>query len=323
MVALAIVVTTPIASAGTTPPAFDPMFTPYGVAKCDSLTGQWSVVWNVFTRSQVPSEVTAATDPATGAAVTIGASRVLPAGTTSTSVSVVAHRTGGSQSVTYQRTLAMGTCAPSTIPGPCVGRDGGRFAHTLDGATGTATVRLTGNRPCEAQFFVLWSTSAMDFRAYQVVEAAISGTTSAVAFQVALPSCTVKLTLLFGWPFATPDPTMGASVLGADVAPGNQSTGPLGRFTGTSPCASPDLTVTPRCAGGFDVTAVGTGSFPAEVHFNDGTPSFFVTAGEQFQTVVPPIFYHLGQGLSVTANGFVVRTDWWARPLSCPGSKAT
>ena len=251
---------------------------------CETATGDYILTWSVgndwageMTLTSVAATPTAITAIVTGAVVPAkagtangritGPHRV--AGTATTAPLKITAPWSDPVSPTASKTITLaGTCAPA--PPKCVSAAAATYTHAFNGVTATATITTHGLPLCagQKQSFTLASYTtpapgyALPQQRFDTATGVIDTTHPTVTLHIDVPPCNTAIYLI--WGTATNDHiTTGNpyadTTLGGTTAPGNRSTGPLGKYSGsTGACAIPTATPTATCAANCEATAGGT-----------------------------------------------------------------
>ncbi len=225
--------------------------------------------------------------------------------------------------------------APKPPNTDCVGAEVATFSHTFDGAKGTATVKLNGNKPlCKGadQSFALISYTvakepAGQEKKFDSVTGTISPKKKSVDFKVKLPPCALKVYLVFDKDVIdtiSATENYGDRVLGSKGKPGSLSTGVLGTYTGAgAECGGkPAVTFENTCEN-VTITLINDGTEPAQFNgftkIGDGAyqpvpKPFTVDPGKRATFAVEPV--KPGLSVKVTSGSFS-QEHTWAAPEEC------
>jgi hypothetical protein len=168
---------------------------------------------------------------------------------------------------------------PTKPPAPnpdCVAAENAEFSHTFNGAAGTATVKLDGDKPvCKGgdQDFALISYTASkvpgaQLKKFDADTDIITPRKSAIDLKVKLPPCYTKVYLVWGKkiidPLTSAGEKYGDAILGSIGKPGNGSKGPIGLYDGgTAECATkPSVKFENTCTN-VTITLINDGTLPA------------------------------------------------------------
>jgi hypothetical protein len=223
---------------------------------------------------------------------------------------------------------------PKPNPG-CVAPADAEFSHKFDGAKGTATVSLDGDKPlCRGgdQGFALASYTSSkapgaQLKKFDSADGVISPQKKSIDLKVDLPPCYLKVYLVWDKGVINPitaTDKYGDRILGSVGKPGSLSKGSIGLFEGgTADCDSkPSVTFENTCDN-VTITLINDGTLP--VQFNG-----FTKIGDgAFQPVPKPITVDPGKkatfavepvqpGLSVkVTSGAFTQEHSWAAPEEC------
>jgi hypothetical protein len=334
-----------------------------GTAVCETKTGQYIVSWKVFndfpedmrlegvsgspTRVSMPGVVPAS--HGRDDTFVTGTQRV-PGNAVGAAVRIERVRwdDGYEQDNVVGGVRLAGTCKSAQRPPqnpppgskPCVTPAKAKYTHVLDGAKGTAKVTMTGAKPlCKGakQPFALISytapaTPGVPEVKFDSATGTIDSKSSTTTLTVNLPPCATKVYLVWDATVIeklTPTSVYGGRVLGSPGAPGNQSKGAPGVYTGgNGECGDkPSVTFEDSCKG-VDITLVNGGSTPAEFFGEAKVGEGDYQPFDKPVTVAPgkseTMFIKGAKGLTVrVTSGATINSEHrWVPPASCtvPGT---